>query len=183
METTIIIINWFGTFLLAIEAIRISNFRKLTIKLLNFRTAINPRFYHGKDGETYIPVAPRGYKIIRKLAFIIELTMGYFIIIVVLSIIGYLGAVVDFYKIQFSNLFNGLWYFIILKVYIAFFVLVIPGFLGALVTMLFTRFAESYNTLLIKLEYKVAAGTIGLIGFLLLSLGFIIDLLKIHYFS
>ncbi|MFH6991828.1 hypothetical protein [Flavobacterium sp. FlaQc-48] len=184
METTTLVLNWIASVLLGIEAIRISNFRKLTVHILKFKLAVNPPLIDGNDGHIYLPEAPKGYKIIRKIARIAEVVIGYIIIIIILKFVGKMENVLIFFKSQALNLFAEKWYMICFKIWLSLVLFIlVPGLMGASLTILFTKFADKYERFLLKLENNIEKGTIGLIGVILYTVAFIIGLIKINYIS
>lgn len=160
---------------------KIENFRKLSSKIFRFRIAINAPITYDEEGNMYIPKAPKGYKLLRKLAFVIEIFIGYIFIITVLSIFNILSISYDFTKTQIENIFNNHWGIIILKFWLGLMLFFfVPALIGNRFTRIFTLFADEYNHLLLKLERRVHSGTIGLIGFTLISIGTLIKLLLLN---
>ncbi|MCB0778927.1 MAG: hypothetical protein KDC03_05195 [Flavobacteriales bacterium] len=182
MNTIILLISWLGTFLLAIEAMKIGNFRKLSGNILKLRIAINPSFTYAEDGNIYYPKTPKGYKWLRKLAWFIELLLGYAIILIITAMIGQLDNLIDILLTQSGDLFIDVWYIVVIKLWIALIAFfLIPGLIGNRITYLFTKFADKYDRFLLNLEETIAAGTIGLFGFGILSIAYILSVIKENY--
>ena len=171
-------INWLGALLLTIEAMRISNFRRITGRLLHFSIAFNPPFYYQENGDVLIPQPAPGYKIFRKLNFVIEWIVGFLILYLLISIIGQRHYLFIALKHQIGIFFDAKWYFIMLKFWISLIIILIPGFAGTFITRLFTNFVNNYDSILGWLENNIKAGTIGFIGFILLTISFILNLIK-----
>ena len=177
MDTLALIINWFGTFLLAIEAIRLSNFRKLTLKFMNLRIAVNAPFVEREDGTISYPKPAKGFRFISKIYFIIEYSIGLAIVLLLLKVSKLINFVFATIKYQFQIFFDCEWYIIILKIFILLIVIIIiPLIIGNSITRIFAIFADKYQLILQKLEEKIEKGTIGLIGFCLITIAFIINL-------
>lgn len=184
MNTASILFAWLGTFLLAIEAIKLKNFRNLSGKILKFRIAINAPITYDKNGNGYIPKAPKGYKLLRKMARLIDLLIGYTFLIIVLSVFSILDISYAFTKSQIVNIFTNHWGIIILKIWLALIIyFLLPGLIGCWFVTTFTKFADKYDQFLIKLENRLHNGTIGLLGFALISLGFIIELFQVNFIN
>ena len=139
---------------------------------MNLRIAVNAPFVEREDGTISYPKPAKGFRFISKIYFIIEYSIGLAIVLLLLKVSKLINFVFATIKYQFQIFFDCEWYIIILKI----FILIIPLIIGNSITRIFTIFADKYQLILQKLEEKIEKGTIGLIGFCLITIAFIINL-------
>jgi len=176
MEKLTIILDWIGAFFLSVEAMKLKNFTLIIKKL---RVALNPHFYYQEDGSVLIPKPAKEFKANRRWSLIIQVAFGYFIIFLIIGLISQSDFVIHFVKNFYGSLFSEKLLLIIGKLVLGAIVFfLIPLYIGLVVTRIFSNLSDSYENILGKLEEYTFAGIIGLIGFGLLSISFIIKLLK-----
>lgn len=177
MDSLFQIIEWIGVLFLSVEAIKVDNFKSLTDKLMNIKTALNGRYvYMGQ--KAFLEAPPKGLEALRKYSWLITLLIGYSLILSIIALIELFPEAFDLllkYLFQFKDV---AWYRVPLNMIglLAVFILA-PFVIGNEFVALFSRFAENYGALMYRLEKNTYNGIIGLIGFSLISVSFVFNLL------